>query len=110
MYVLVTSFRPTPGFCSHPRLSDYRSPELQQAVFFQHSLLNSLFFFLNMVLSCSSKRSRVYNALLEICRVWSIANIRINQYNCRWDFQIIPRIVNGAGRKPDVGWFLLDCG
>ena len=121
MYVLVTSFRPTPGFAqlqeifanlnrsSRPRFSDYRSPELQQTVFFQHSLLNSLFF-LNTVLICSSKRSRVHNALLEICRVWSIASIRINQCNWRWDFQIIPRIVNGAGKKPDVGCFLLDCG
>ena len=42
--------------------------------------------------------------------VWSIASIRINQCNWRWDFKIIPRIVNGAGKKPDVGWFVLDCG
>lgn len=58
MYVLVPSFRLTPGFCSthpqaifanlnqstHPLLSDYTSPELEQTVFFQYSLLNSLFF------------------------------------------------------------------
>ena len=42
---------------SHPLLLDYKSPELQQTVFFQHLLLNS--HFLNTVLSCSSKTSRV---------------------------------------------------
>ena len=26
------------------------------------------------------------------------------------DFQIIPRIVTGAGKKLDIGWFLLDSG
>lgn len=35
---------------------------------------------------------------------WCFVGSIINQCNCPWVFQIIPRILERAGKKPDIGW------